>query len=443
VSSNHRELLDITVCGTLSPWNRRCTREPALTQPSESNTLVEDQSISTHLAWTFWTVCVLLTLGSVVLIGFIRPHDLGGGFGLGIADALGELLLLLIPAIGALIALRRPENRIGWLFLGIGLAWSVVALVDSWATYALLANPGVLPGGVAAAWLMDLVSTPTIIASFTWPLLLFPNGHLPSPRWRWLAWLTAAVMLLVAFHSAFLPGKLTIYDMVDNPLGLDGAETLFDVIALFWLAGLAVAVPACALAAIARLRRSTGIERMQLKWFAWASGIAAVSFAVAIAITATSSIADWWAGLIGVCGIMAVPVAAGIAILRYRLYAIDRVINRTLVYALLTACLVALYAGAALLLGQLLEPLTPGSDLAIAGSTLLVAALARPARERVQITVDRRFYRHKYDAERTVDLFSARLRGEVDLEMLTAELRAVVQETMQPEYVSIWIRDRA
>ena len=345
--------------------------------------------------------------------------------------------------VGALVASRRPSNPVGWIFWLIGLFFSAGFMALGYGDYALLVRPGELPGGELAVWVWTwsgglFLLGPTLI------FLLFPTGRLPSPRWVPLVWLAGAGGAGSAGAAALSPGYLPDYSpRIENPLGSGGA--------IGELAA-SVADPAGALmllafflslvAMIVRLRGAHGVERQQLKWFTYACGVlAAAGLASVLAPGREGALGDAifvvvWLALV------AIPVAAAIAILRHRLFDIDLVINRTLVYGALTACLALAYWASVVLLGQLLRPLTSESDLAIAASTLAVAALFRPLRGRIQAVVDHRFYRRSYDAARTLESFSARLRDQVDLDALSVELEAVVSETMAPAQVSLWLRPR-
>jgi MFS family permease len=270
--------------------------------------------------------------------------------------------------------------------------------------------------------------------------LLFPDGHPPSRRWRWVAWLGAAGVLVGMIGQGLAPGMMETRPPVANPFGIDGP---FAVLAEIGSIATTIAVVGAGAALIVRLRRSRGVERQQLKWFAYVASliVAGLSLATLTRLDEDST----WAHIIGPVGWftalvaagVGVPVATAFAILRHRLYEIDVVIKRTLVYGALTATLGAAYLASVLLLQFVFSP---SSDFAIAASTLAVAALFRPARDRIQALVDRRFYRSSYDAARTVESFGARLRDEVSLEALDAELRAVVRETFQPSHVSLWVR---
>jgi hypothetical protein len=286
------------------------------------------------------------------------------------------------------------------------------------------------------AWLSVWPFFPSLLLAGPLLFLLFPDGRLPSRRWRPVAWFVVVTVAAITVGAALKPGPLgeAPFTHVDNPVGIPGTRGFFEGMQAFGFL-VVLAVPLCVAALVRRLRRARGEERQQLKWFAYT----AVAFAVAV--VAGALVPHEAAGqLLILFGVSLIPVGAGIAILRHRLYDIDVVINRTLVYAGLTATLAATYLGSVLLLQLALNPITSGSSLAVAVSTLGVAALFRPARARIQSVVDRRFYRRKYDAGQTLEDFSARLREQVDLEALGGELRSVVADTMQPAHVSLWLR---
>jgi hypothetical protein len=289
--------------------------------------------------------------------------------------------------------------------------------------------------GETAIWYSDVSWAPVMLPAATFLLLLFPDGRLLSPRWRPIAWCAGVGIALLFAVDSLDSGPLPDFPQVANPYGVE--SPVLDVLTpIGWLL-LLVALVGSPLSLVLRFRGAGYEQRQQIKWLALAGAVAAVTFVVAVVgyDLWTARVAD---GAI-MLTVLALPVAAGIAILRHRLYDIDLVINRTLVYGALTATLAAAYVGTVLLL-QLV--LSPGSDLAIAGSTLAVAALFRPARGRIQSAVDRRFYRRKYDAQRTLEEFAARLRDQVELNALNAELGAVVRETLQPAHVSLWLRER-
>jgi hypothetical protein len=284
----------------------------------------------------------------------------------------------------------------------------------------------------------------------TFLVLLFPDGHLPSRRWAAVAWVSAASITVVTVTIAFMPGKLdeSAVPGLANPLGWEAGERLLVVLLAIFLPLLPVSIVACALSLVQRFRRSDGVERLQLKWLATAGTVVAVLYLTMMAVswlrmTTPYGAEPLWLSALQTLSILSfalLPAAIGVAILRHRLYDIDLVINRTLVYGGLTLTLAGVYVGAVLLLQLILNPLAHQSDLAVAGSTLAVAALFRPVRARVQAVVDRRFYRARYDMSRTIDAFTARLRHEVDLDAVGGDLRSTVNDTVQPAHLSLWIR---
>jgi hypothetical protein len=359
--------------------------------------------------------------------------------------ALGVWFLLLFISfvtVGALIASRRPDNPIGWLFCALGLLGLLVGLSEGYALYSLRTRPDSLPGGELMAWLAGLLQGAPPIAIVAFALLLFPNGRLLSFRWRPVVGINLLALVLV-FLWSLEPGPIAGFELltVTNPLGVEGAGPLLQLLGVIGFCLMLVATAAGVISLVLRFRRSRGEERQQLKWFAWAGGLFCSLFLVAPVLWATAPETVWM--MLFLLAVSTLPIATGIGILKHRLYDIDVVINRTLVYGSLTAILAGTYFGFVLLFQLALNPITEGSELAVAASTLAVAALFRPARRRIQAAVDRRFYRRKYDAARTLEAFSSRLREEIDLEALRAELTGVVRETMQPDHVSLWMREGA
>jgi hypothetical protein len=342
-------------------------------------------------------------------------------------------IALVFSGVGALIARREASNAIGWLFLGTGVTAGLAELAHGYADLWLAGEVGSDAVGEAAAWYASLSWIPFILVPSTFLLLLFPDGRLVSRRWRPVAWCAALGIAGVFGVTGLTPGGLDDYPQLANPYAVDSPvlDPLTGVAFLTLFAG----VVGSSVSLVVRFRQATGTERLQIKWLAFAGAIVGVTFPVA-----TVGFDLWPATISNVAimvSVLGLPAAAGVAILRHRLYDIDVVINRTLVYGALTAVLGGAYLGSVLLL-QLI--LSPSSDLAIAVSTLAVAALFRPVRARIQALVDRRFYRRRYDAERTLETFSARLRNEVSLDALEAELRSVARETVQPAHVSLWVR---
>ncbi len=349
----------------------------------------------------------------------------------------------MFSVVGVLIVSSRPENGVGRLFCAIGLVNAAWIFTLGYAVRAVAGHANWLLAGQAAAWLDNVVSVPG-----QWLLLpvffLFPTGRALSSRWLRLIWVGALAMAVGTVAAALEPGPVAQIEGVENPLGIASLHGLFsavDVFLGFLQALLAAAGVACL---IVRFRRGDRLERVQLKWFAYASG-AALLMLVVLAVQSVANIlegglADGVFSTLLFLAVVAIPVAVGAAVLRYRLYDLDVVINRTLVYGALTATLAGAYIGGVLVLQLVLSGVTEGSGLAVAASTLAVAALFRPARGRIQEAVDRRFYRRKYDAAQTLERFGAHLRDEVDLDALRPELRSVVADTMQPAHISVWLR---
>ena len=384
-----------------------------------------------RLTWGLVALALALLVASeVTYVGNGSTFSLGVGFIWAIT--------LVFSGVGALIATRHPQNAIGWIFLGVAVTAGVGELAGGYAGYWIGGNGGSEALGKAAAWYESLSWIPFILVPATFLLLLFPDGRLLSPRWRPIAWCAAVGVVGVFVTQGLTPGRLQDYPQLMNPYGVT-SPVLDPLTGLSFLA-LLVGIVGSAASLIVRFRRATGEQRLQIKWLALAGAVAAAT--VPIGTLGYSVWGDTVSNVAIMLSVLGLPVAAGVAILRYRLYDIDVVINRTLVYGALTATLAGAYLGSVLVLQLALSGLTAGSGLAVAASTLAVAALFRPARNRIQAVVDRRFYRLKYDAARTLESFSARLRDEVDLSALDAELRGVVAETMQPAHVSLWLRAR-
>ena len=396
-----------------------------------------------RVAWTLWAVAVALTLAGLVFLALNGSTETPNSIGTPVVDGVFAVLFLSFATVGALISARQPRNPIGWLFLGGGLAAALEEPLLGYSTYALVTEPGSLPGAATAALVADAVWLPSLASATLFMFVLFPTGRPPSPRLRPFIWVFGLVMAVYVIATLLNPGGLYFFPSVENPIGVEAAGDTLQTAVDFASPIVFVSLLVGLVALVLRFRRSDGIERQQLKWLVYTA-------AVFVALTpGLIVLGEREVELGGVLVsdlafttlICSVPVAVGVAILRYRLYDIDVVINRTLVYGALTATLAGAYLGAVLLLQLALSPLTEESDLAIAGSTLAVAALFRPARRRIQALVDRRFYRRRYDAARTLESFGARLRDQVELDALSGELRGVVAETMQPAHVSLWLRE--
>ena len=403
-------------------------------------------------SWLTWSLAALsvamflagavLTVSSLYIGPATQPSSDWGTAG-PFSSLLIFLPFLAFPLVGALIASRRPENPIGWICLAAGLFWMYIVVEDS--------IPGAAPYPVIIDALILWLWVPPVGLLGIYIILLFPDGGLPSRRWRPLAWLSGAVMVLASLGVTLTPGPLPDHPGVRNPLGLEG----YPVVALA-LTGAIVLLPICILASavslVWRYRHSGGEVRQQIKWVAFAASFVGVAYAGTLVsgllltpeTLTTEQEAPLWLALLQDAVLISyagVPIAVGFAVLRYRLYDIDVLINRTLVYGSLTVMLVALYVGGVVGLQAVLRVLSgQESTLAIVASTLAIAALFNPLRRRVQTFVDRRFYRSKYDARKTLEAFSASLRDETDLQTLSGDLVGVVREMMQPAHVSLWVR---
>jgi hypothetical protein len=352
--------------------------------------------------------------------------------------------------VGALIASRRPENPIGWICLVAGLFWTLIALDDQYTAYGL-ATTGVVPFPAAVVALSQWLWVPPVGLLSIYLILLFPDGRLPSRRWRPLAWFSGAVMALVSLAIVLAPGPLPDLGGVRNPFGLEGYPWIADATNVI-PALLPLCTLASALSLVLRYRRSGSEQREQIKWIAFAGSFVGLMSLITVVSTLifapefadSTGTQPLWLGVlqdVELLSFAGIPVAVGIAVLRYRLYDIDVIINRTLVYGSLTATLIALYFGGIVVLQRLFVLLTgQQSTLAVVASTLLIAALFNPLRRRIQSFIDRRFYRRKYDARKTLEAFTAKLRDETDFDALNAELVGVVNETIQPAHVSLWLR---
>jgi hypothetical protein len=386
-------------------------------------------------AWWLWAVGTVLLAAVLVLLrlGGTTPD---GTDHTDLAYQAGLVALYLALSVGAWVAARRPGNPTGWLLCGPPLGALGAQVVALYTSASLAADPRTLPAVSWVAWVGDWIWVPIVISG-PWLLVLFPNGQLPSPRWRPFAWLLAVLSALLLVTAALRPGPTEMAPRIVNPLGVELVGDLADVVAAVMLGALLVSAAALLL----RFRRSRGEERQQIKVVVYAGTALAV-------LAIIGQLVFWYLLHSGDVGVLifwlGMPVAVAVAILKYRLYDVDRIINRTLVYGLLTALLGAVYAGVVLVLGQVFGGV--GGDppsWAVAGATLAVAALFQPARRRIQQAVDRRFNRHRYDMAKTVETFSARLRDQVDLDTLSAELLAVVDQTVQPARASLWLRPPA
>jgi hypothetical protein len=396
--------------------------------------------------WTSWLAVSMWTVALILGLLMLTLAYAGGSLDHLAAYSLLFVTGMSLTTIGAVLAIHRPGNPLGWIFLVGGLSHCLVYSADRYAHYIVEASPGALPELTLLFWFGAWVWVTAVFLPATFGILLFPTGRPPSIRWRRFGFIAALMMVMIIVAEMLSPGPLASqgeYPEITNPVGIESLSALFDVILTIGDAAGVLLVFIAAGSIFARLRSATAIERQQIKWFAYAALIPAFGFSVYIALlvwpgvpTRTASITG---EIIAALGLALIPVAIGIAILRHNLYDIDRLISRTLVYGSLTALLVLGFAGNILLFQPILSPFTSGNDLAIAGSTLVVFALFRPLRDRLQDFVDRRFYRQKYDAEQTLRSFGTTARDAVDLDELTGDLLRVVSATMQPEHVSVWL----
>jgi hypothetical protein len=391
------------------------------------------------IPWIALPVAVVLMLGRIYLSA--SNGDVTGAAEV-VVTLLSDLLVLGFVALGLLVVYRRPRNPVGWIIAGAGVTGLVSDFVESYALYALYTDPGALPGGETMAWLSNWIFIPVIFAAPAMLFLLFPDGNLLSRRWQpvfWIVILTTCAAMTTSILQPVLNDAP--FEGVDNPFVVDPPRALLAALSPIGWPGMAASFLVAAFAMILRLRRSQGVERQQLKWLAAAAAI--------LPLASAAGVAGYYlgykvvAGLAATASVLPIFLAAGYAVLRYRLYDIDVVINRTLVYGLLTASLALVYFGGVTGLQRLLAPVVgQEGQLAIVASTLAIAALFNPLRRRIQYFIDRSFYRRKYDAARTLEAFSMKMRDETDLEQLNTELLSAVRETMQPEHASLWLRPR-
>ena len=403
------------------------------------------------LAWSLAGLCVALFVASVPLLVLARSAHIPSSWeaNLTVGNLLGGALFLIFPLVGALIASRRPRNAIGWILLAEGLLWMFLGMTDYYGLYGV-ARPGSVPFPVGVAGINNFMWVPAVGLLGTYVFLLFPDGRLPSRRWRPLAWLSGTVIMLVSICVGLAPGALQNLGGIRNPFGLEGYPWV-EAVGYFVLPLLPLCMVASVLSLVMRYRRSRGEERQQIKWIAFAASFVGFMYLIAMVCAFIFPSGAWfqagsplWLDLLGYAALISftlVPIAVGFAVLRYRLYEIDIIINRTLVYGSLTISLALVYVGLVVSLQYVFRALTGGdSQLAIVASTLAIAALFNPLRRRIQTLIDRRFYRKNYDARRTLEAFSARLRDETNLEQLNVELLSVLGATMQPEHVSLWLK---
>ncbi len=389
---------------------------------------------ATWLAWSMWALSLVLTALSLYLLMLSLSH---AGIHIYVNWLFDTLLAIGFLTVGAIVASRRPENPISWLFCIIGLLFAVGHFCGEYAIYTLLAAPGSLPVGEAAAWIRYWIWVP-YLGLGVFLFLLVPNGKLPGSSWRWFARLSVLLILTGTGLVAIDPEPIRSLGPIQNPLGIESMPSLSWTVEAVMFALIFVATASLFM----RLHYSRGIERQQIKWITYAA-VTGISGAILMYTISEATDVLWLEGVgfvLLTIGLVGIPISMGIAILRYRLFEIDLIINRTLVYGLLSVMLGLVYSSSVTGLQYLFSLLTgQGDTLAIVASTLAIAALFNPLRGRIQGFIDRRFYRRKYDAAEALEAFGARLREETDLEKISDDLVGVVRETMQPSHVSLWL----
>lgn len=400
------------------------------------------------LAWLLAGLSLALLVAGVVLYALARSAQ---------APGIGTVVYMLVivpflafPVVGAMTSSRRPRNPIGWICLADGFLWMLTNAGDYYGVYGV-AVPGSVPYPVMVAALTTWLWVPALGLLGTYLFLLFPDGRLPSRRWRPLAWLSGVVISLLGVTFVLTPGPVGSLRGVRNPFGLESQPwvEVLDVAALLLLL---LCIFGSAMSLILRFRRSGGEVRQQIKWIALAASLVFLTYLSVLAgglvfgPEASDAETPFWFAIMTYVVFLSfagIPVSIGFAILKHRLYDIDVVINRALVYGVLTVTLLLTYFGAIVSLQSAFRALTgQNSDLAVVASTLAIAALFTPLRRSVQSFIDRLFYRGKYDAARTLEGFSTRLRDEVELQSIAGDLTRTVERTLQPEHVSLWLSER-
>jgi hypothetical protein len=406
-----------------------------------------------RLAWAVFAVTCVLWAVAIVTAWLTRDLQNSESLGSGGADLVvgiaTAVVLLAFPVAGVVIATRQPANPIGWILLAIGAGWGALAGATGYADYGIRLHPGSLPAADIAAVLTVSVWAPPVGLTGTFLLLLFPDGRLPGARWRWIAYIGAAATAACTAAGLLDPDVLkdSPYAPTQNPIGVDALGGVFAVLD-YAVVVLALTMVASAASLVVRFRRAGMVEREQVKWLAAAAGVSAWIYLVDLCISVAAGGAGpepVWRVLLDdafVLSVGLIPVAIGIAVLRYRLYEIDVIIRRTLVYAALVSVLALLYLAGVFGIQAVVRSVSGQSGtLAVTVSTLIVAAAFQPLRRRIQRAVDHRFYRGRYDAARTLESFSGRLREQVEIEMVSGEVLDVVRQTLQPAHVSLWLRE--
>jgi hypothetical protein len=390
------------------------------------------------LSWALVALSVALIVGGFSLSQAVSTADSGLQVGGETDDSsvVTDLVTLLVfSAVGAIIASRQPRNAIGWIFCGVGVTLGLNSFAGDYADFWLASGFGNAGLGESAAWLSSWAWSLLLYVPTSSVLLLFPDGRLPSPRWRPVAWGVALGAAGGVAGLALKAGPLTDFPQISNPYGVAGP--VVEIVGVVGSIVAAGSMVASAVSLIVRLRRTKGEQRQQIKWLAYWGAVAVVALGVGALVIPWSVPASI---LIMSVAMLGLPICTGIAIVRHRLYDIDVIINLTLVYAMLSATLAVVYFGGIVVLQRVFTGQEELPQLAIVASTLAIAALFAPLRRRIQSFIDRRFYRGKYDARKTLEAFSTKLREETDLAALSDDLILVIKETMQPAHVSLWLR---
>lgn len=386
-----------------------------------------------RLPWVIWAMTVLLVASGFVLFALTGDTTVGERWG---TRWIVAPLAVTFSLVGTLIAFKQVHNRIGWILLVVGVGSSIQFFSDQYAVFGLLAYPGSLPGAIFIAWVFNWIWAFFITFGLVFVPLLFPNGKLVSPRWKIVIWSGSAGIFLMTTSYAFAPGALQNFQRQPNPFGLEAMRERW---ILLFVCGSVILLASAALAVLSlliRWRNASGNERQQLKWIAYAATVmvlgASAGFIPSLQI----------GSLLFAASIMGLPIAIGVAILKYHLFDIDLIIRRTVTYALVTTALVAVFFGSIVTLQQVFAAVTGTrrNELVTVLSTLAIAALFVPLRNTIQNAVNRRFNRRKYDAQRVLTKFAETVRDETDLETLSQELIHVVNETLQPRSATLWLK---
>ena len=371
-----------------------------------------------------WFVA-LSSIAAIALAQIFNPGDWI------IVVIVGEVVVS-FALVGSVLVTRRPDDLVGWLVWGSGSALGWATAATAYATQSGTTCGGCQPGTELIGILANVAFAPIVGAVAIFIPLLFPDGRLPSPRWRPVAWIGLGATALFTAAIAFAPGALP--SGIENPIGLDVFSSNGGAGSVAALAGVVVAMILAIASVVWRFRHAGHLQRQQLRWFGYATLVMVACIAIGVIWSSDSA----WLVLFSGLGFM--PLAIGVAILRYRLYDLDRLVSRTIAYAVVTGGLIAVYLAVNLGLTTVFESLTSGNSVAVAASTLVVAALFTPLRRRVQSIVDRRFDRARVDGERTSAAFSARLRDEVDIAAVTADLDVTVRSALRPTALGLWLR---